>query len=378
MAIDYENLTDEEMENLDPNNMPDELGDDSEENDVSESADDSDHTDEDTDQESEEDDESSDDDSDEELDDTDNAEEHSESDDDDEPDSEVDSQQEEQTSSTAEVDYEAVYKQVFGPVKANGKLIQVQTPEDAVRLIQMGANYNLNMHEMKPHRKLIKTLESKGLLGEDRINTFIDAMQGNKDALKEIAKLAQIDVNELSGYDEDEAPKYVPTNHIVTDTQVALTDVLDEIRNTPTYDKLLDTVSGKWSDASREAINKNPEILKTLNSHMESGDYEIIENAMDNMRALGTYPSHLPEVEVYGRLYGDYQASAKNREAPQSTAQATGTPPQKSAPKTNGNKMAPTRKSKGSTRKTMSDADLLSLPDDQFEEMANKLLYATL
>ena len=42
-----------------------------------------------------------------------------------------------------EPDYKAASEQVFKPFKSNGKQITVANPEDAISLMQMGANYNL-------------------------------------------------------------------------------------------------------------------------------------------------------------------------------------------------------------------------------------------
>jgi len=46
------------------------------------------------------------------------------------------------------------FKKVSAPFKADGKDVQVRTPEEAVRLMQMGVNYSKRMKEMKPLRAM--------------------------------------------------------------------------------------------------------------------------------------------------------------------------------------------------------------------------------
>ena len=79
---------------------------------------------------------------------------------------EDDSQQtEEENTESNEVDYKAVYAALFDkPIKANGKEIKVNTPEEAIQLMQMGANYNKKMAAINEKLPLLKALENHNLL----------------------------------------------------------------------------------------------------------------------------------------------------------------------------------------------------------------------
>ena len=70
----------------------------------------------------------------------------------------------EDTPETTEFDYESAYKKVSEPFKANGVDMQVKDPKDMIRLMQMGANYQKKMSQLKPNLKLIKMLEKNELL----------------------------------------------------------------------------------------------------------------------------------------------------------------------------------------------------------------------
>src|SRR5690606_29540484 len=74
---------------------------------------------------------------------------------------------------TKSVDYEAEYKRLLTPFKANGREIQVKSVDDAIQLMQMGANYNKKMAALKPNLKLMKMLQNNNLLTEDKLSFFI-------------------------------------------------------------------------------------------------------------------------------------------------------------------------------------------------------------
>ena len=48
-------------------------------------------------------------------------------------------------------DYESLYKQMMAPFKANGKEFAPSSPDEVIRLAQMGANYTKKMQALKPN-----------------------------------------------------------------------------------------------------------------------------------------------------------------------------------------------------------------------------------
>ena len=96
----------------------------------------------------------------------------------------------EDTHSDSATDYESQYKKIVGtPFKANGKEITVDSAEDAIKLMQMGANYHKQMQQLKPAKRIIAMLEQAGMLDENKLNHAIDIMTGNSAA---IHKLIQV------------------------------------------------------------------------------------------------------------------------------------------------------------------------------------------
>lgn len=72
------------------------------------------------------------------------------------------------------VNYEQEYKRILAPFKANGKEVEVKSVDDAITLMQMGANYQKKMAALKPNLKILKILENNGLLDEGKLSFLID------------------------------------------------------------------------------------------------------------------------------------------------------------------------------------------------------------
>lgn len=192
------------------------------------------------------------------------------------------------------------FEKVTAPFKANGKEMRIEDPDDVIRLMQMGANYNRKMASMKPHLKVLKTLEKANLLDESKLNFLIDLDQKNPEAIAQLVRDAEIDPMEIK---TEDAGEYKASDHSVDDRELALDEVVDEIRDTDTYNKTLDVVSNKWDASSRKIVATTPQLMKVINDHMASGVYDIISTAVERERTLGRL-SGLSDIEAY-RSVGD-------------------------------------------------------------------------
>jgi len=156
-------------------------------------------------------------------------------------DSEADEKAETKTEQEAPaVDFEAEYKRITAPFKANGTEMQVKNTEDAIRLMQMGANYHHKMAALKPSLKTLKLLEKNDLVDPEKLNFLIDLHNKNPEAITKLIRDSQIDPLDINTKDES---NYKPTQRNVSDTELALDSVLEEIRETPTYAKTLNILT---------------------------------------------------------------------------------------------------------------------------------------
>ena len=204
----------------------------------------------------------------------------------------------EDTPETSEFDYESAYKKVSQPFKANGVDMQVKDPEDIIRLMQMGANYQKKMAQLKPNLKIIKMLENNELLDEAKLHNLIDLSKKDPKAIAKLVKESTVDPLDI---DKDVSNDYQPTNYSVSDKEYELDAVLDEIKNTPTFSKTIQVLTKEWDSGSKKTITEYPEIISIINAHMGSGVFNKINEVLQRDKALGKL-SGINDVDAYKQI----------------------------------------------------------------------------
>ena len=194
--------------------------------------------------------------------------------------------------------YENAYNQVTAPFKANGATMQVKSPEDIVRLMQMGAGAQKQMAKLKPNLKLIKMLENNNLLDERRLNNLIDLSKNDSKAIAKLVKDSGVDPDDI---DIENASTYQPNNYTVTDSEYELDQVLDSIKHTDTFDKTIDLLTSEWDDKSKTFVSENPNVIKVINDHMLNGVYDKVNAVMQQDKALGKL-SGVSDVDAYKQI----------------------------------------------------------------------------
>lgn len=177
-----------------------------------------------------------------------------------------------------------VGKQIMQEFKANGTTIKIKSAEDAIQLMQMGANYHKKMASLKPSLKTLKLLENNDLLDPEKLNYLIDISQKKPAAISQLLKDSKIDPMEIDLADE---AKYVPEQRSVNDQELALDEVLSSIEGNSTYNQTLSVLGNDWDDTSKNIIAQNPGIIRTINGHMESGIYKQVADAVAYDKSLG-------------------------------------------------------------------------------------------
>jgi hypothetical protein len=202
------------------------------------------------------------------------------------------------------VDHKAIVDKLFAPFKANGKEMAVDNVDDAVALMQMGANYNKKMAALKPNLKLLKLLENNNLLSEEKLSFLIDLDKKNPAAISKLLKDSGIDPLDV---DVEKANEYAPKPYTVDEREIELDTVLEEIQDTPVYAKTVNVVSNKWDAASKQVVANNPQLLKVINDHMASGVYDLINSEIERERMFGRL-NGLSDIEAYRQVGDSIQA----------------------------------------------------------------------
>ena len=273
------------------------------------------------------------------------------------------SSEENQEDQAPEIDYKGFYDAMMSPIKANGKDFQARTPEEAVRLMQMGANYTQKMQTIAPYRKKIQMLQNAGLLEDEKLNYLIDLSQGNKEAVKKLLKDSKLDPLDL---DIDNESAYVPGNHTVSDNEVQIQTIVDDLKSTPEGMDTLRIIKG-WDQASLNEIWKTPSMMATLNEQRQNGVYDFIVKEMEHQRMLGNIPEGTSFLKAY-KAVGDYclqvqqQKAMQQQQAIQNLPRGTLNKPVSNA---NVKSAAPSGRSHKSNQQFV---DPFSLSDEEFEK----------
>ena len=207
----------------------------------------------------------------------------------------------EDTPETKEFDYESAYKKVSEPFRANGVDIKVDDPEDIVRLMQMGANYQKKMAQLKPHLKIIKMLENNDLLKPGQLNNLIDVFKKDPKAIAKLVKESTLDPLDI---DKDAPSDYEPNDYSVSDGEIELDQVLEDIKDTDTFNRTINVLTKSWDTASKQTISEHPDIIRIINLHMANGVFDKVNVVLQRDKALGKTEG-LSDVDAY-RQIADY------------------------------------------------------------------------
>lgn len=209
-------------------------------------------------------------------------------------------------------EYRAFFDQVMKPFKANGREVKLKSPDEAIRLMQMGAGFGRKLQDLQPHLKTLRMLEKNGLMDEDKLSFLIDVNQKNPEAIKKLLKDSGIDPLDLNM--EDNA-QYVPRNHSVSDAEMAFKDTLAEVATHPTGKETIRIVNQTWDQASKDMLWKSPELLKVIQTQRENGIYDQIVAEIDRQKMMGYIPASTPHLHAY-KMAGDALVKASGLQIP--------------------------------------------------------------
>lgn len=216
----------------------------------------------------------------------------------------------------AQVNYEDFYQQVMKPFKANGREIQLKSPDEAIRLMQMGAGYGRKIQDLQPHLKVIRMLEKNDLLDEGRLSYLMDINDKNPDAIKKLIKESGIDPLDINTEDNVD---YRPTDRSVSDKEMSFQDALTDVSSQPTGQETIQIVNQTWDQESKSLLWDQPEILSVIQSQRENGIYDQIASEIDRQKMLGQIPQSTPFLTAY-KLAGDHLVETNGFKSPEGQA----------------------------------------------------------
>lgn len=201
-----------------------------------------------------------------------------------------------------QVDYKAFYERVMAPFKANGKTIELKSPEEVLQLMQMGANYTKKMQSIAPYRKTLLMLENNNLLNEDKLSFLIDLDKKNPEAIKKLLKDSNIDPLDI---DTSIEPAYKAGMNKVSDAEANFMSVLSELKTQETGMATIRTINDTWDEQSKDLLWNDPSIMNTIHQQMNNGAYQLIVDEMERRKMLGQLSPSVPFLMAYQQVGND-------------------------------------------------------------------------
>lgn len=262
--------------------------------------------------------------------------------------------------------FEKSLNELMAPIHANGKTIELRSPEELRQLAQMGANYTKKMQAIAPHRKVLMMLENNGLLDEGKLSFLIDLEKKNPEAIKKLIKEAGINPLDI---DTEVEPTYREGNHRVTDEEAAFVSHLEDLKSTPEGTQTIQTINN-WDQASKEVLWKNPALMATIHGQRANGIYDTIAKEIDRRRTLGQIPTEVSFLQAY-KLVGDdlHNAGAFNNigtKQPQNKVPVATRPATPKPPVVNGDKASAAAPSRSTPKIAKPFVNPLQMSDEDF------------
>lgn len=205
-------------------------------------------------------------------------------------------------------DYKGFYDKIMAPIKASNRTLQVKNVDEAVKLMQFGADYTRRMQQLRPNLKLMKMLQNNDLLSEEKLTFLIDLDKNNPDAVNKFLKDRNIDPLDLDPQSEKE---YKPGNHSVSDAEMAFNSQLDDLKSTQQGRETINHIERDWDQQSIEMLYKEPEIMKLIDEQRADGIFSQITTELDRRKMLGQVPAHVPFLTAYQAIGAELHQAGK-------------------------------------------------------------------
>lgn len=189
-------------------------------------------------------------------------------------------------------------------VKANGQEFDFSLDE-LKQLAPKAMDYTKKMQEIAPWRKSISALKESGM-GESDVNLMIDALKGNKQAIAEVLKRTSVDALDI---DTDSKSEYTPKQYGKDETVQAIEEIVQSISADVEYATTERVIDHQWDNASRQAMAKNPSMIRGLHEDVKNGIYSKVAPIAEKMKALGD--GRKSDLEYYIEAGKQFYANAE-------------------------------------------------------------------
>lgn len=237
---------------------------------------------------------------------------------------------EEESSSSTESTTEKAEPKKFTFAAAGKKydFTEDEMREAFPKVFGQAMDYTQKMQTIAPWRRTIDAIEQAKLSHED-VNLMIDVLKGDKEAIAAVLKRTGVDTLDIN---TDEVA-YQQKDYGRTDSEIAITDVIDSIKHDQEYATTHRVLTSEWDEASWLALAGTPERIRQLHIDIKDGTFAKLQPEADKIKVFdGGRHSDLDYYIEAGRRYFQAQqiqeqaatlAEIQNKERQQNEAAQT-------------------------------------------------------
>lgn len=265
---------------------------------------------------------------------------------------------------------------LYEPFKASGMQVQVESVAQARELMQQGVHFTQKMQELKPHLRLLKSLEANNLLDEGKLNHLIDISKKNPAAIKKLMEEGGLSTHDI----EDVEGEYTPEDHQMSEEVHNLQTDLDRYAmvDPAGHDNLMQTLQRIDTGSRNTIMADGGEGLRNLILHSKEDVFDKVSNATNQSRLFN--PTNEPWFNTYRRTFSEMFAKgeiiAKSGRPKQ---QAAPVARDKVKPRKVNKEVSAKRKAasapKGGAQRTTTHVDIISMSDAEFKKYDSENLF---
>ena len=154
-------------------------------------------------------------------------------------------------------------------------------------------------------------LEKAQLLDESKLSFAIDLL--NKDPAAIQSLVGDMDISDVL---DEKHSGYIPKDHTVSDVQLNLDNVINDVASTPTGHITLKVLGEQWDQASRQIVVSNPSIIGLINQHVADGTFDTVTREVEKRSMLGQIQQGLNDIEAYKFVGDQLYANGNSTAAP--------------------------------------------------------------
>lgn len=220
-------------------------------------------------------------------------------------------------SDTDEIDYKKFYEAVVNTeFVVNGRKTKgFADPQKIIQSQQMAGGFSEKMAGFKQYRPFMTPLKDRGMLDDQaKFDLAMNLIDGDKEAIKAHLQSLEIDPLDL----DMDSIDYSGKSNVASQESLIIEDVMERAKSAGIEDRVRQVVGKDWDAESFQEFTGNEAVRNDLLQHIETGVYDTVQDKIAEMSRLDYNGSfgNMSTVNKYRAAVKELQAS---QPAPQTT-----------------------------------------------------------